>query len=122
MSWRIVGSVAFVVSGVVGFAAFAPDAKAAIGDCTADPTPPSTTSPTTTTPTSTLAGTAQSVIVTGAGPGGGPHVRVIAGDANAELAGFYAYGAEFHGGVTVAAGDVNEDGYDDIITGAGPGG
>ena len=64
----------------------------------------------------------QSVIVTAAGPGGGPHVRVIAADDHAELGGFMAYAPNFHGGVTVAAGDVNGDGYDDIVTGAGPGG
>jgi hypothetical protein len=36
--------------------------------------------------------------------------------------GFYAYAPSFTGGVWVAAGDVNGDGKDEIITGAGPGG
>jgi hypothetical protein len=66
-------------------------------------------------------------IITGAGPGGGPHVRIF--HVNNDLTitepfgtGFFAYGAEFHGGVWVSAADVNGDGKDEIITGAGPGG
>jgi hypothetical protein len=63
-------------------------------------------------------------ILTGAGPGGGPHVRVlnVTGGVVTELTGFYAYDAAFHGGVFVAAGDVTGDGKAEIITGAGPGG
>jgi FtsP/CotA-like multicopper oxidase with cupredoxin domain len=61
-------------------------------------------------------------IVTGAGPGGGPHVEVFDGATNAVLFSFMAYDPTFRGGVSVAAGDVNGDGLDDIITGAGPGG
>jgi Bacterial Ig domain/FG-GAP-like repeat len=61
-------------------------------------------------------------IITGAGPGGGPHVRVFRGGDLAELATLYAYSAAFDGGVSVAAADVNGDGLSDIITGAGPGG
>jgi len=63
-------------------------------------------------------------IITGAGPGGGPHVRAFKADGtkvNGQLGdGFYAYGAEFHGGVRVAAGVFS--GTPLIITGAGPGG
>jgi hypothetical protein len=70
-------------------------------------------------------------IVLAPGPGGGPHVRI------AEAAGtpftpvvtppaigsdFFAYDPGFTGGVYVAAGDVNGDGYPDIVTGAGTGG
>ena len=60
-------------------------------------------------------------IVTGAGPGGGPHVRVfdLYGQSKG---GFFAYAKQFTGGVNVAVGDVDGDGKDEIVTGAGPGG
>ncbi len=72
-------------------------------------------------------------IITGAGPGGGPHVKVIDGTkltqqvnsqiANSALLGsFFAYDPRFTGGVYVAAGDLNGDGHADIVTGAGAGG
>ena len=60
-------------------------------------------------------------IITGAGPGGGPHVRIFSADGKVEGQ-FFAYASGFRGGVNVAAGDVNGDGVDEIITGAGPGG
>ncbi len=61
-------------------------------------------------------------IITGAGPGGGPHVKVYSGVDHQVIRSFLAYNGGFPGGVNVSAGDVNGDGYDDIITGAGPGG
>jgi hypothetical protein len=65
-------------------------------------------------------------VITGAGEGGGPNVRVFSGATGAQLPGaigsFFAYDPAFAGGVRVAAGDVNRDGQADIITGAGPGG
>jgi hypothetical protein len=65
-------------------------------------------------------------IVTGAGPGGGPHVRVFdavtAEQIPGPLGGFFAYSPDFPGGVRVAAGDIDGDGVADVITGAGPGG
>ncbi|WP_442511182.1 Ig-like domain-containing protein [Novipirellula sp. SH528] len=61
-------------------------------------------------------------IITGAGAGGGPHVKVFSGSTGAELASFFAFSDSFTGGVRVATGDVNGDAQDDIIVGAGPGG
>ena len=59
-------------------------------------------------------------IITGAGPGGGPHVRVF--DLSGKpKGGFFAYNEDFRGGVNVAGGDVDGDGLDEIITGPGKG-
>jgi fibronectin-binding autotransporter adhesin len=60
-------------------------------------------------------------IITGAGPGAGPHVKVFSGRDFSLLASFFAYGAGFSGGVFVAAGDLDGDGLAEIITGAGAG-
>ena len=60
-------------------------------------------------------------IITGAGPGApGGHVKVFSGLDGQLLNSFLAFPG-FNGGVFVAAGDVNNDGQDDIIVGAGPG-
>jgi hypothetical protein len=61
-------------------------------------------------------------IVTGAGPGGGPHVQVLSGRDGHSLLSFFAYDAFFRGGVYVAAGDVDRDSVPDLVTGAGEGG
>jgi hypothetical protein len=69
-------------------------------------------------------------IICGADKGGGPNITVYSGKAlssgatavQARLSSFFAYDPHFTGGVRVAAGDVNGDGYADIIAGAGPGG
>ena len=61
-------------------------------------------------------------IVTGAGPGGGPNVRVFDGTNNQLILDFMAYAPTFMGGVSIALGDVNGDVRLDIITGAGAGG
>ena len=61
-------------------------------------------------------------VITGAGPGGGPHVRVFDGATGTELRSFFAFPPGFTGGVFVGAGDVTGDGVADLITGAGPGG
>ncbi|MBX7105914.1 MAG: VCBS repeat-containing protein, partial [Gemmataceae bacterium] len=60
-------------------------------------------------------------IITGAGETGGPHVKIFTATGGL-VREFFAYAASFTGGVRVAAGDINGDGFDDIITGAGPGG
>lgn len=64
-------------------------------------------------------GDGKAEIITGAGTGGGPHVRIF--DRNGKLMndGFFAYNASFRGGVHVAAGDLDGDGDAEIITGAG---
>ncbi len=63
----------------------------------------------------------KSSIVVGALAGGGPQVRIF--DINTRpVGGFYAYDQAFTGGVEVAAGDLDGDGEDEIVTGAGPGG
>jgi hypothetical protein len=68
-------------------------------------------------------------IITGANRGN-PHVKVFSGKAIANgtfdpnnpdaslLASYFAYGLNFNVGVNVAVGDVNDDGFADIITGA----
>jgi hypothetical protein len=61
-------------------------------------------------------------IITGAGAGGGPHVKVFDGATGAVTQSFFAYAPGFTGGVSVAGGDVNGDGFADIVTGAGAGG
>lgn len=60
-------------------------------------------------------------IITGAGPGGGPHVRAFSGVNNGELLSFYAYDPAFRGGVFVAVGNIDEQGSA-IVTGLGAGG
>jgi hypothetical protein len=61
-------------------------------------------------------------IITGAGVGGGPHVRIWDGKTGAEIGGYFAYDMAFRGGVHVAAGDIDGDGVADVITGAGESG
>ncbi len=61
-------------------------------------------------------------LVTGAGPGGGPHVRVVSGATGDDLANFFAYDPAFTGGVVVASADVDGDGSADVVAGAGAGG
>jgi len=61
-------------------------------------------------------------IICGAGPGGGPQVTVFDGVTYQPILNFFAWPlGSFTGGVFVAAGDIDNDGRDDIIVGAGPG-
>ena len=65
-------------------------------------------------------------VITASGPGSVPQVRVFDGATGALVPGaigsFVPFDATVTGGVFVAAGDVNADGFDDIVTGAGGGG
>ena len=65
-------------------------------------------------------------IVTGAGPGGGPQVNVFSFNSTGEVVlrqSFFAFDdPSFTGGVYVAAGDTNNDHFDDVVIGAGAGG
>jgi len=61
-------------------------------------------------------------IVAAAGAGGGPEVRIFDGATLAVISQWYAYESSFSGGVTVAVGDLGEDGVLEVVTGAGSGG
>jgi hypothetical protein len=61
-------------------------------------------------------------LATGAGPGGGPHVKVYRGGDYFQVANFFAYDLGLRDGIWVAAGDLNGDGRAELVTGAGPGG
>jgi hypothetical protein len=61
------------------------------------------------------------LIVTSPGNGGGPHIRIFDHHSNL-INQFFAYDKNFRGGASVAGGDIDNDGSDEIITGAGPGG
>lgn len=76
------------------------------------------TTPTAATTTSTAGGVP--VIVTGAGWGGGPHVKVFNVQEGLLDRQFFAYDGGFRGGVRVAVGDVDGDGTGDIVTAPGP--
>ena len=55
-------------------------------------------------------------IITAAGRGGGPHILIW--DDHAKIRGnFMAHDKSFHGEISVAAGEVNDDGDDEIIVG-----
>jgi hypothetical protein len=61
-------------------------------------------------------------IVTAAGPGGGPHVRVFNADSGLVVRNFFPFATTFSGGVNVAVGDVNNDSVSDIIVAQRQGG
>jgi hypothetical protein len=59
-------------------------------------------------------GDGQKEIITGAGLGGGPQVRVFESGGKNILS-FFAFHPNFRGGIDVASGDVDSDGIDEII-------
>src|SRR5262249_15113695 len=86
---------------ITSFNAFAPSflggVRVALGDVNADGT---------------------SDIICAAGPGAGPQVTVFDGKTFQPIRNFFALPSQFTGGAFVAAGDVNADGFADIITSA----
>jgi hypothetical protein len=69
-------------------------------------------------------GSGRASIITGPGPGGGPHIRVLkaVGGSLTSLGEFFAYPPAFTGGAWVAAGNVTGGTAAEVITGSGPGG
>ena len=61
-------------------------------------------------------------ILVGAGPGGGPRIKVFSGKNLTVLRDFFAFEPTFSGGVTIATGLINAGSQIDILVGAGPGG
>ncbi|TRW16886.1 FG-GAP-like repeat-containing protein [Glacieibacterium frigidum] len=62
-----------------------------------------------------LDGDGRADVVTGAGAGGAPNVKVFDGSTGSVEQNFFAYEFGFMGGVSVAVGDFGGDGRDDII-------
>lgn len=61
-------------------------------------------------------------VITAAGAGGGPHVKVFDGVTFEEVRSFFAFDPGFHGGLSLAVGFLTGDGKPAIVVGAGPGG
>ena len=64
--------------------------------------------------------TTEPELVAGAGPGGGPQIRLMDSSGKV-ISQFFAYDQAFRNGVDVAIGDVDGDGIGDIVTAPGPG-
>ena len=70
--------------------------------------------------TADLDGDGKAEIIAGAGDGGAPHIRTFDRYGTPVYTpGFYAFGENFRGGVHVASGDLDGNGIDEIIAGAG---
>ena len=61
-------------------------------------------------------------IITAAGPGGGPHLKVFDAKTGVTFGGFFSADPTFSGGLNITTGDVNGDGRADIIVGTDTGG
>src|SRR5262249_10918766 len=61
-------------------------------------------------------------VLTAPGPGGAPNLRAFDGKTGAVIRNFFAFDANFTGGLYIAAADVNGDGTADVVVGADAGG
>jgi hypothetical protein len=63
-------------------------------------------------------------LITAPGVGGGPNIKIfnLVSGSPIQVADFFVFEAAFFGGLYIAVGNLNNDGYGDIIVGAGPGG
>jgi hypothetical protein len=61
-------------------------------------------------------------LITGAGPGGGPHLKVFRVSDLSMIQSYFAFDPNFRGGISVGAGDVLGTGKMQVIVGAGAGG
>lgn len=68
-----------------------------------------------------VTGNGRAEIVTGAGDGGGPHVRFFDGLTGQVKAEFFAYDQRATCGARVALGDIDSDGVPDVVTAPGTG-
>ncbi|MBX9581908.1 MAG: VCBS repeat-containing protein [Gemmataceae bacterium] len=69
-----------------------------------------------------VTGDGKADIVTAAGEGGGPHVKVFDGATGELVTEYFAYEMDFRGGVNVAALDLDGDGKAEVVTAPGTGG
>ncbi|MFO0935124.1 MAG: RHS repeat-associated core domain-containing protein [Gemmataceae bacterium] len=61
-------------------------------------------------------------VITAAGAGGGPHIKVYDGSTGVCIQSFYAFAPDFLGGSTIGAADFTGDGIAEVVVGAGVGG
>jgi hypothetical protein len=63
-------------------------------------------------------------LITAPGIGGGPNIKIfnLVSGTPIQVADFFVFEAAFFGGLYIAVGNLNNDGFGDIIVGAGPGG
>jgi hypothetical protein len=72
--------------------------------------------------TGDLTGDGVEDIIAGAGFGGGPHIRTFDGVTGKEIGSFFAFDSNLRGGVNLVVGDLDGDGVNELIVGAGAGG